>query len=140
MPYLLSVDALLAILAANPSDPVVRWKETVADGEVFLSAVTIGEVEAAVQALPPSESDKRRRYEQRLDGIIPVAFQGRILPVDVQIARTWGRIRQQALAHGWPLEAEAAIEIATAVVFNFEYVTRREDFHSNLGLRVVDPW
>jgi predicted nucleic acid-binding protein len=138
--YLLSRDALLAILAARDDDPVVRWSRTVRNDELFVSVVTIGEIEAAAQNLPPEDAAKRHRYLDLLERHVPRVFGSRLLNVTLAIAREWGRVRQQAAATGAPVSAEEAMEIATARLAGYDYVAVERAHHGPLGVRVVDPW
>lgn len=140
MAYVLSLDALLAILQAYEDNPVVQWKRTVRNDEIFVSVVTLGEVEAAVQDLPPERSAVRKDYQAKLDHHIPLMFGNRILPVDLRLAREWGRVRQRARALGSDLATEEAMEIATALVSGYTYVAKGKSYHAQLGVDVLDPY
>lgn len=139
MAYLLSRDALLAILAGNGADPVVQWSLTVRNEEIFVCALTLGEVEAAAQALPAAESAKRQRYADLLDREIPRMFEARILTTDLSVAREWGRVKQQAQANGIPITAEEAMEIAAARLNGYQYVATARPQHALLGVAVIEP-
>jgi predicted nucleic acid-binding protein len=137
--YLLSRDALLAILAGNDANPVVQWSLTVRNEEIFVCALTLGEVEAAAQALPAAESAKRQRYADLLDREIPRVFGGRILTANITVAREWGRVKQQAQANGIQITAEEAMEIATVRLTGYQYVTTTKPHHAWFGVTVVEP-
>lgn len=139
MAYLLGLDALLAILGGEPDHPIKRWSRTVDSADLFVSVMTVGEVEAALQALPPTEIAKREQYRNLLDVHVPRVFGHRALDVTLSLAREWGRVTQEARALGVEVKAEEAIEIATARVNGYTYVATAEPYHLKMGLTVLDP-
>lgn len=139
MAYLLSLDALLAILAGDPAHPVVQWSRTVRNEEIFVCALTLGEVEAAAQALPATHSAKRQRYADLLDREIPRMFGARILTANITVAREWGRVKQLAKANGVPITAEEAMEIATVRLTGYQYVATARPHHALFGVTVIEP-
>ena len=82
--FLLDTCVVSDLAKKRPAAPVAHWVRSQSEAELFLSAVTIGEIEEGVAALSPGS---------RRDGLfawvrheLPARFAGRILPVDVAVA------------------------------------------------------
>lgn len=127
-------------MGGDPDEPAYKWSRAIRNGDLFVSATTVGEVEAATQQIPPNEAEKRRRYEHLLNWGIPQMFGRRLLEIDLQIAREWGRVKQRVFSMGVDVSPEEAMEIAIARVSGYQYVAREEPHHAELGIIVVDPW
>ncbi len=75
-----------------------------------------------------------------LDEDLAKRFQGRILPVDSEVAAEWGRIQGEALAKAQPLPVIDSMISATAAVHNLTVVTRNTKDFRRCGVNVFDPW
>ena len=64
MAYLLSAEALLPILAGPASDPIVDWKRTVPDNQVFFSALVFGEIQHYLLDLSPEEIERLKEQAE----------------------------------------------------------------------------
>ena len=139
MAFLLGRDALIGILAGDPDHPAARWSRLVDNAELFVSVITLGEIEAAAQDLPPEKATSRQHYLHLLDVHVPRVFGNRILEVTLSLAREWGRVMQQARALGFHLSAEEGMEIATARQEGYTYLTTPAPHHGPLGVQVLQP-
>ncbi len=138
MAFLLDTDALFALLKPEPeSHPVIAWKRSVRNEQVFASVVSVGELVDAIAALRAPAL--RKAWEARLHEHLPNAFHGRILEVDLRTAEDWGVIRATRSA-GAQLPAEETLVMASARVNGFSLVTRRAPHHRRLGINIIDPY
>jgi toxin FitB len=119
---------------ANPG--VAEWAAGVPSAQLFLSVVTIHELEHGVllsERSDPAQGTVLRRW---LDESIAAAFDNRVLPVDEQVAR-----RAAALHVPDPAPFRDALIGATALVHRMGLVTRNvTDFERFDGLEVLNPW
>jgi toxin FitB len=70
---------------------------------------------------------------------LPLRFEGRILPVDNDVAEAWGRMVARSKTMGRPMGAMDAFLAATAEVHRLTLVTRNvADFPVLKG--VLNPW
>lgn len=119
---------------ANPG--VASWAEDAPSGQLFLSAITIHELEHGVLLAERTDPDRGGLLRTWLDRSVAAAFAERVLPVDEAVAR-----RAAALHVPDPAPFRDALIGATAIVHNMTVVTRNvRDFERFDGLSVVNPW
>jgi predicted nucleic acid-binding protein len=126
---------VLSALRQRRRDPgLVAWLGAVPEIDLFLSVVTIGEVEKGTAAVTPRDPAFAQRLAGWLDQVLR-SFADRILPVDVATARRWGRL---AAAHG---HAGADLLIAATVLeHGLGVVTRNLRHFVGTGVALVDPF
>ena len=138
MAYLLSTETLIALLKPEPeSHPVIQWKRTVSNTQVFVSVISLGEIHDAVERLEPSQALVRDAWLKRLDEHVPRVFFGRILPIDQRVARAWSGLRR---AGGDELSTEQALVLATARANGYTLLGRELPFYRSLGIPFHDPY
>lgn len=119
---------------ANPG--VAAWAEEVSSVELFVSAITMHELEHGVLLLERSDPVQGALLREWLDHSVAAAFENRVLPVDERIAR-----RAAGLHVPDPAPFRDALIAATALVHGMHVVTRDvKDFRRFEGLDVVNPW
>ena len=67
-------------------------------------------------------------------------FAGRIVPVDTEVAETWGRICGEAQRQGRALAVVDSLIAATALQHGMVVVTRNEADFAAAGAEVENPW
>lgn len=138
MNFLLDTNVISEPTKARPNAGVLAWLADVDEDHVFLSVVTITELRYGVERLA---TGKRRDHLDRwLRKDLNSRFDGRILPVDVEIAEMCGKIVARSESVGRPIEPRDAFIAATAVVHGMTLVTRNaSDFEATVKL-IVSPW
>ncbi len=119
---------------ANPG--VASWAEQVPSAELFISAITIHELEHGVLLMERSDRVQGALLRSWLDQSVAAAFKSRVLLVDERVARS-------AAALHVPDQApfRDALIGATALVHQMTVVTRDlKDFERFDGLDVISPW
>jgi predicted nucleic acid-binding protein len=86
--YLLDTNVVSELIAREPNPRVVRWVDDLDPHGVYLSVVTVGELQKGIEKLP----DSRRKTDLRgwLEGDLLVRFDGRMLVLDVGAMLAWG--------------------------------------------------
>ena len=122
---------------AGKADPgVSEWASGVPWGQMFLSSITIQELEHGVLLADRVDPSKGRLLRRWLDGSVMSVFDQRVLAVDATVAR-----RAAALHVPDPAPFRDALIGATALVRQMTMVTRNvEDFSRFDGLEIIDPW
>lgn len=119
---------------ANPG--VAEWAEQVPSAELFISAITIHELEHGVLLMERSDPAQGALLRAWLEHSVAAAFKSRVLPVDERVAR-----RAAALHVPDPAPIRDALIGATALVHEMTVVTRDlKDFRRFHGLDVLNPW
>lgn len=133
--FLLDTCVVSDLAKKRPAAPVAHWIKTQSEAELFLSAVTIGEIEEGVAALSPGS--KRDELFAWVRHELPARFAGRILPVDVAVATAWGVARGESPA---TLPAVDGFIAATAQVHGLIVVTRNVADYRRFHVPVFNPW
>jgi len=138
MNFLLDTNVLSEPMKARPNAGLLAWLAEADEDSVFISVVTITELRYGIERLATG------RGRDRLDGWLRkdlrARFEGRILPVDLEIADTCGRLVARSESLGRPIEPRDAFIAATAEVHALTLVTRNaSDFEATVRT-IVSPW
>ena len=138
MRYLLDTCVVSELTKPRPNQAVVRWVNCHDEHGMFLSVLTIGELHKGIAKLPTGP--RRERLETWVREDLSSRFHGRILPVDTEVAATWGAMLGVAEVGGGPLPVVDALIGATARVHGCVVVTRNVTDLERTGAKVVSPW
>ena len=131
--YLLDTNVVSELRRVRPHGAVLAWLQSVADADLHVSAVTIGELQAGVEVTREQDSAKAAEIEGWLD---QVAATYNVLPMDAQTFRRWAR-----LLHRKPDKLlEDAMIAATAEIHNLTVATRNVRDFAALGVRTFNPF
>ncbi len=118
----------------NPSQAVVSWSKTQPVSRLFLSAVTIFELERGVLLLErrtPSQGKNLRHWLEAVKN----KFAGRVLPYALETATVCASLHVPN-----PRPERDAMIAATAIEHKFTIVTRNVADFANMGVDLIDPW
>jgi predicted nucleic acid-binding protein len=131
---LLDTVVLSELRKARPNAGVLDYLKAQVPETVFLSAMTIGEIEAGIEkqrSVAPEFADELSRWLAQME----LQFAQFILPVTPAIAKLWGRLCAQTGNKGVD-----NLIAATALVHNLMVVTRNVKDFEVVGVRVFDPF
>ena len=121
---------------SGKADPnVVTWSASAPVGALFISAVTILELEIGVLRLERRDVAQARLLRAWLEGRVLPAFDGRVLPIDTAVAR-----RCAPLHVPNPRADRDAFIAATALVHGMTVVTRNVADFVGTGVALLNPW
>ena len=135
--YLLDTNIISNVTKLDPSKALLAWMAEQADNDLFISALTIAEIQRGLLEKPRGK--KRALLESWFTGPEgPQAlFAGRVLPFDEKAGLIWARLMADGTAKGRPRSALDMIIAAIAEANDCVVVTDNEkDF---AGLRLVNP-
>lgn len=137
--WLLDANVLSELHRLRPDARVVAWAQALPAARVTISILTLAEIEQGLEALQPS--DPNRREIARIFRLIEATFAGRVWSVEDAVVRRWARIRGLASRHFKksppPIDALLA---ATAIEHDLYLATRNTRDMRLTGVRVFDPW
>jgi toxin FitB len=132
--YLIDTVVLSELRKRQRHAGIVRWLRDKAVEALFLSAITIGEIERGVlrqQIKNPTFAEALRAWLERT----VETYSDRIIPVDTRVARRWGQLSAR-IGHGG---ADLLIA-ATALENGLTVVTRNVRHFPPTGAPVEDPF
>ena len=134
--YLLDTNVLSELRRRDRTDVrVAAWADSVDPTALFVSVVTILEIEMGVLAVERRDATQGALLRRWLEEHVLPAFDDRILPVDTQVAR------QCAQLHVPDRRAERdALIAATALIHRMTVVTRDITDFEPMKVKLLDPW
>lgn len=131
--YLLDTNVISELRKPKPHGAVVEWVRNLQPDQLFLSAVTIGELQAGVERTRRNDPAKAAEIEVWIEQV-PESY--RVLPMDALCFREWGR-----LMAGTPNQLmEDAMIAATARVHGLTVATRNEADFKPLDVPIFNPF
>ena len=131
--YLLDTNVVSELRKLRPHGGVVAWLESVDDAQLYLSAVTLGEIQAGIELTREQDPDKAQAIEAWLE-LVAGAYN--VLPMDAATFRAWARLMHRKSDTLY----EDAMIAATAKVHGLTVATRNVSDFNALGLDVFNPF
>jgi predicted nucleic acid-binding protein len=113
---------------------VSTWYASIADDDLFLSTLVLGEIRKGVERARPRDPAKAVTLERWLRDV-EAAFDGRVLGIDNAVSDRWGRV--SAIR---PVPVIDGLLAATALTYGLTLVTRNDRDVAGLGATVLNPF
>jgi toxin FitB len=131
--YLLDTNVVSELRKPRPHGAVLAWLNSQQEEQLFLSAVTLGELQGGVERTRRQDTVKADEIESWLD---QVSQSYQVLAMDAQCFREWGR-----LMHEKPDQLlEDGMIAATARIHGLIVATRNERDFRQFDVRIVNPF
>ncbi len=131
--YLLDTNVVSELRKPKPHGAVVGWLSELQESQIYLSVVTIGELQAGVEQTRRQDPQKAAQIQSWIDRLED-SYQ--VLPMDAPCFREWAR-----LMHGKPDDLLEDVMIgATARIHELAVATRNERDFASLGVRIFNPF
>ncbi|HEX4081034.1 MAG TPA: type II toxin-antitoxin system VapC family toxin [Rhizomicrobium sp.] len=135
MTYLIDTNVISEVRKGARCDAhVSAWYASIADTDIFLSTLVLGEIRKGVELARLRDSRKATALERWLQDV-ESAFDGRILGIDNAVSDQWGRM--SAIR---PVPAIDGLLAATALTNGLTLVTRNDRDVAGLGATVLNPF
>jgi predicted nucleic acid-binding protein len=131
--FLLDTNAVSEIRRGR--DQWVRaWVSEVADADLHLSVLTLGEIRKGIELLRDRDPAQAEVFASWLNEL-RTRFADRIVPIDDRVAEEWGRLNAAA-----PRNTIDGLIAATARIRGLTVVTRNTDDFEGCGVPLLNPW
>ena len=114
---------------------VVAWASSIRPAALFLSVVTLMEIEQGILQLERRDLRQGAIIRHWFVGQVQPAFAGRVLPIDDTVALRCARLHVPD-----PRQERDALIAATALVHGMTVVTRNTADFAPTGVPLLDPW
>jgi len=131
--YLLDTNIVSELRKPRPHGAVVAWLQAQDDADLYLSVVTLGEIQAGIELTRDQDPAKARGIEAWLDA---VAESYNLLPMDASVFRRWARLMHRRSDTLY----EDAMIAATAASHQLTVVTRNVADFAVFGVPVLNPF
>jgi predicted nucleic acid-binding protein len=138
MSWLLDTCVLSEYVKKTPAPQVIQWLDAQDETSLFLSVITLGEIEKGILKLRGIDPLRSQKLTTWL-GAVEQRFAGHILALDQAVLHAWAPLAAQAELSGRPLPVMDGLIMASAQCHGLTIVSRNlQDFES--FPQVFDPW
>ncbi len=131
--FLLDTNVVSELRKNRPHGGVVAWIASLDDAQLYVSAVTLGEIQAGIELTREQDPEKASEIEAWLE-LLAGAYN--VLPMDAASFRAWARLMHRMSDTLY----EDAMIAATAKVNGLTVATRNVSDFNALGVEVFNPF
>jgi predicted nucleic acid-binding protein len=131
--YLLDTNVISELRRPRPHGAVLAWLQATPDNLLYLSAVSLGEIQAGIELTREQDAVKADEIQVWAEKVVSAY---KVLPMDVEGFRTWARLMPRRSDTLY----EDAMIAATAVVHRLTVVTRNVGDFANFGVTLLNPF
>jgi len=131
--YLLDTNIISELRKPKPHPAVTAWIQAINNKDLFISAVTIGEIQAGIEITREQDKAKAAQIEQWLNQVVDTY---NILPMDAAIFRVWAKLMHKTSDTLY----EDAMIAATAKVHHLTVVTRNISDFCTFEVKLLNPF
>lgn len=138
MSYLLDTCVLSEFTHREPNSKVISWLDLMDESLLFLSVITLGEIQSGVMRL--GESKRKNELMVWMNLGVTERFKQRVLPITNQTMLTWGTLTARLERNGNPIPVMDSLIAATVIEHNLILVTRNTGDFLQCGFQMINPW
>jgi predicted nucleic acid-binding protein len=135
--YLLDTCVISELVKTKPSAKVMHWIAEQPESALYLSALSIGEIERGIARIEGGAKSKKERLMTWVNSNVTARFGERILPIDAPVAASWGSFQGH---NTQTLPVVDGLIAATARVHALAVVTHNVKDFRRFDVPVFDPW
>ena len=138
MRYLFDTCVISELISKKPNTKVLDWIQNQDEENIYISSLTIGEIQQGIEKLP--QSKKRNLLRNWLSQDLLIRFNKRIFNIDTDVMITWGTMMSSLEKKGTPMPIVDSLIVATALTHKLIIVTRNTKDFINTVASLLNPW
>ncbi len=138
MKYLLDTCLISELVKKVPHPAVVSWLDEQEEQSLFLSVLTIGELQKGISKLPVGA--RKDELQSWVEHDLTLRFTGRIIEIELEAMLIWGRLQGESERKGESLPVMDSLIAATAKAHGLVVVTRNVKDIERCKARICNPW
>ena len=138
MKYLLDTCLISELVKKVPNSAVVSWLNEQDEQSLFLSGLTIGELQKGISKL--ADGERKDELQAWVEHDLALRFSGRIIDIHLETVLIWGRMQGESEQKGVILPVMDSLLAATAKAHGLVVVTRNVKDIERCQVRVCNPW
>lgn len=131
--YLLDTNVVSELRKPKPHGAVVAWLTSIDAADLYLSVVTVGEIQAGIELTRDQDAKKAELIESWLERVTETYS---VLPMDAATFRAWARLMHRRSDTLY----EDAMIAATARMHNLTVVTHNVSDFAQFDVQVLNPF
>ena len=137
--YLLDTCVVSEYIRKQPKIKVIQWLDLQLEEDLFISAITIGEIKKGIVKIESSQPEKFQQLNEWLK-LLMERFATRILALDRNVLIQWGILCGNLEKSGRKLPVIDSLIAATAITNQLTLVTRNESDFDGIDVLLFNPW
>ena len=138
MKYLLDTCVISEVIKPRADKNVISWMQNQDEESLYLSVLTFGEIEKGIEKSP--DGARKRKLKLWVEEDLKKRFEGRILPINIDVSIKWGVIQGNAELLGKPMPAIDGLIAVSGIVHNCIVVTRNVSDMNQSSAELLNPW
>lgn len=138
MKYLLDTCVISEIIKKEPNKNVLAWLSEQDEDNLFLSVLTFGELQKGIKKA--SDPQRKKKLTLWVEEDLKKRFEGKIIPIDLEVATNWGSIQGVAELSGKPMPTIDGLIAVSGLTYNCVVVTRNIADMEQSTAELFNPW
>ena len=138
MSYLIDTCVISELVKKKPNKKVVEWVKNSNENSLFISVLTIGEIQKGITKLP--DSKRKEALKHWLDNDLQQRFHHRVLKITLEISILWGTIQGNSEKIGKVITPIDGLIAASGIVNRLTVVTRNVKDMEDCGVDLLNLW
>ena len=139
MNYILDTCVISELVKTMPNLSVTEWIRSQDEESLFLSVITIGEIQKGISKLPDGLK-KKQQLQNWLNTELQERFKERILEITLGTALVWGQVLGACEKNGITLPAIDSLIASQGIFHKMTVVTRNVSDMEPSGVQLFNPW
>lgn len=139
MNFLLDTCVISELVKKSPDARVAQWVRSQDELSLFLSVITIGEIQKGISKLPDGRR-KKQQLQNWLSNELQERFKDRIIEITIGPARVWGQVLGACEKKGVNLPVIDSLIASQGIFHKMTVVTRNISDMGPTGVALYNPW